>query len=189
MGIIRDMASSWGEMLALPFNGYDWTDRTLGVMSWLLTGAVAGMVGLVGYNVHMSHKDTEQLARMDAGPTLIFKDTAECVAKGKDATFCVDAFRAATEKHERNGYFYRAEQDCQSLHGAENCTGNMYHWTTFIPVGKVMVPISHSEMRYYPSFGGFQVAENNGQLAIPLYKSSNPATLVRPDGRSVSMTP
>lgn len=185
---ISDMAGTWGEILTLPVKGEDMLERTLGLLGWVATGLVAGTIGLVGYNIHLSGQDADQLTRMDASPTLVFKDVAHCQSQGKEATFCVDAFRTATEKHQRKGYYYGSMEKCASYHAQENCTAIPYSNTTYTLVGKVMVPIHHSGTRYHPAQGGFQVSADNPALAIPVFKTAQPGVMLRADMKFVGLS-
>jgi uncharacterized protein YgiB involved in biofilm formation len=192
MGFVSEMAEMYVDAHKALFTGIrdrDGLDFMLGAVTWATSALVGGLMYLGANALYASHKDEMEMNRLSEAPTVVFRDIAHCQAQGNEPTFCVDAFRAAKAKHDRQGNRYSTMLACEQNHSAENCTAQPYRSTTYILVGKVLVPQHRSGIHYVPSFGGVQALKGDPNVATPLYKTADAAKVLRPDLRSVVMQP
>lgn len=138
----------------------------------------------------------QTLNDLDGRPTVVFNSVADGVRKGYAEKDCVasEAAARAWMQKEGTGVSYSSYQACAEKHGtALEDVSMLPGGVTMVPTGQGgMMPVSTPPttiISYKPPMVGWQAAQDDLQVAVPLYASPKANTGLRQDGRAFSLTP
>lgn len=181
------------ETVFYPMMAYmDWTfdnDVNPIVATLGLIGIGAGYVGVAAtpfmIKAHFNNKAMERsFNALDKGPSTAFNVAAD---ENSYTQFQLQAIKSARKMAGKlgNGVSYSSESACSKKH--KDYTRNQYTVMQPMQVGKVTTMIPRTVVEYNPHVVGYQVANDNPEIAVPLYSSLEKGRGLRSDGVLVAL--
>lgn len=157
----------------------------VGGMIGVMCGYVAALATPFAIKAHFNGKAMDKIcASLDKNPSHVFKVAANHESYTQ---FQAEAKKSAMNLLNKmgNGWVYSSEDRCSDRH--EHYTRNEYTAMTTVIVDKTVMAIPRQVVEFYPNIVGYQVANDNSGVAVPLYSSTKEGYGIRPDGHEIAL--